>query len=296
MKEVCDTIIIGKDIAYTMKDNNNKKQNEAGAFGKGLPFFMTFILSLAAVLVSATQIWIAYENNKNELQLNKIKSARTIISKAGMQLGAKNNNEIDLHTRLVAIASLKLLSTIKPPLEYYEAAADLLEIYIRLNLATRKTMKGEEKIGVKFNLDRECWRAEDIDAAIIALQKIRTASKGKVQVKLKFLDFSFIDLDHRSLEGFDLSFSKFRNAAMGKNLRHTIFDFADLYNVALWNTDMSNASFHKTKLTRARFVNVNLTGTNIEEAKTKDTGIFVVSGLKPEQSDLFSNYKKLKAN
>lgn len=274
-------------------DNNTKKLD---TFGKGLPFFMTFILSLAAVLVSATQIWIAYENNRKEFQLNKIESARAIISKAGLQLGAKKNNEIDLHTRLVAIASLKLLSTIKPPLEYYEAAVDLLEIYIRLNLATRKTMKGEEKIGVKFNLDRECWRAEDIDAAIVALQEIRTASKGKVQVKLKFLDFSFIDLDHRSLEGFDLSFSKFRNAAMGKNLRHTIFDFADLYYVALWNTDMSYASFHKTKLTKARFVNVNLTGTNIEEAKTKDTERFTVSGLRPEQSDLFSNYIEFNAD
>lgn len=259
-----------------------------GFLEKHLAVLVTAIASFAAVLVSATQIWVAHTNNEKEFQLSKIQTARAIILQAGLQLGARKNDEIDLDTRLAGIASLRLLTTEKPPIEYYEAAVDLLETYVRLNLSTRKV----DSLGVELN--RGNTRPVDIIAAIVALQKIQKATDKKIRVKLIGQDFSRMNLGHVNLEGFDLSYSNFQHAMLGPNLRHTNLNFADLSYAAIWNADMSYASFHKAILKQTKLQNVKLTGTNIEQAAKKNTAIFTVSGLTQNQSSLFSNYKEYK--
>lgn len=257
-----------------------------GFFEKHIAVIITAIASFAAVVVTATQIWVTHVSSEKEFQLRKIQTAK-IITEAGLQLGAKKDKEIDLDTRLAGITTLRLLASLKAPIEYSEASKVLLETYVRLNLIARKN----DSFGVEK--DRGITRPLDIVAAIDALQHIRKATGGNISVNLSRLDFTRMDLSYVDLEGFNLSFSKFNYARLGPKLSHTNFDFANLSYAAIWNADMSFASFHKTILLKSRLLNVDLAGTNIEEACNKNTTIFTVSGLTQKQSSLFQNYKEL---
>ncbi len=86
------------------------------------------------------------------------------------------------------------------------------------------------------------------------------------------------------MEGFYLAYSTFQYAFLGPKLKDAIFNFADLSHAAIWSADMTNASFIKAILRVTKFANVQLGGSNIEQAADRSVEVFHdVKGLTKEQ-------------
>lgn len=185
-----------------------------------------------------------------------------ILSRANTRLAANKAGDFDLDARLAGISDLRVLATRNVDLRIWQIAVDVLTNYIRTNLPDRKRFAPE--LGIEE--DRGMYRAEDIHQALQALQELRQASKGELQIKLSGIDFDRVTLAYADLSGFDLSYSTFRRGALGPNLRDVNFSFATFENTAIWNADLSDSNFHKAQMAGIKLMNPELANTNIEEA------------------------------
>jgi Pentapeptide repeats (8 copies) len=211
-----------------------------------------------------------------------------VVAEAIKGLGATKGEDLDLQTRLAAIATLRLEALNNPPHDYFPQAVDLLVTYVRTNIGDRK----RPGPGIKRDKQIPTYLAEDIIAAMKALQVIRTASGGTVEVKLTSIDFDNVSLapsDGLDLSYFDFSHSSFKNAFLSNCKCHkTNFSFGEFYNTATWNADFSGVNFHKANLWGAKFANVTFEGSNIEEARDHRIGYFAdIRGLTSYQRSLF---------
>jgi uncharacterized protein YjbI with pentapeptide repeats len=174
-----------------------------------------------------------------------------------------------------------------PPGVYFDMAASLLAEYVRFNIDDRK------RLGPGIREDRGMYIPSDIIQALIALQELRKANDGKLIIRLWGLNFDRINLAYVDLEAFDMSFSIFRNAALGPKLRGVRFQFAVFDNTAIWNADLSGANFHKAAMKNAKFMTPELTNTNIQEAFGLEEMLLFCKpiGLSSEQQHLISHEK-----
>ena len=120
------------------------------------------------------------------------------------------------------------------------------------------------------------------------MQEIRDASTADVKVNLDQVDLRNYNLAYLDLEGFSFVRANLEGAMLsGANLQHADFTQANLTGIANWNGDMSGARFDQAILHQAKFVNVTLTDSTIENAGDKRVQEFKVNGLSPEQAKQF---------
>lgn len=205
-----------------------------------------------------------------------------LVGDAIKNLESKNS----IVTRLAGIRDLEVIGINETSSQTQRLIMDELEQYIRRNIANSKR-KAE---GIKEYLGT--FRADDIVAALEALQAIRGASGEMQDVDLRDINFDRVNLSYLNLSGFDFSHSTFRNSFLsGSNMKNANFDHANLSGSVFWSSvvsDMTNASFHQANLYQVKFANVNLTGSNIEESIDKRLKTCEkVRGLTGAQRQLF---------
>lgn len=253
-------------------------------FGISLPIAISF----AAVVVSAAQVWVAHEQDRQELERGILSRNTDLLSGAVVQLGATRDGEIDLGTRLSGITALTLLTYEDLPTPYFQQAAEVLTAYVRNNIESRK------KPGFGTNEERRetvegtviTYKPTDIVAALKALQAIRHATNGKVPITLNAIDFSRIRLVDLDLSGFDFTHCRFKGAFLtrssfrGATMTHAVFE-----DVRSWNADFEGANLARARFVDALFVNPNFANSNFHLANELRFRQFDgARGLSPEQT------------
>jgi uncharacterized protein YjbI with pentapeptide repeats len=148
-----------------------------------------------------------------------------------------------------------------------------------------------KRSGPGIKKDRGTFLAEDIIAALKALQILRETSKAPIRILLTGIDFDNINLappGGLDLSYFDFSYSTFNHSFLsGCKCRYTNFSFATFHSAAIWNADFAHANFKKANLSGAKFANVNFQGSNIEEASNLNVQVFAEpKGLTEHQRSL----------
>lgn len=227
------------------------------------------------------------EQTDTPADTNVVADSTVLISKAIRDLEATRNNSYDLTTRLSAIRSLQMIGKSTPDTEIKKMIKNELQRYIKSNLAQRKSK------GMGIQEDRGTFRADDIVASIEALQTIRRSSGNRIKIDLSNLNFDRVNLVNLDLEGVYFAYSTFRHAFLsGSNMKDGTFNFADLSHAAIWNANMTNAKFYKAILRGTKFANVQLSGSNIEEAKDKNVALFGAKGLRKDQIAQFPRFDR----
>ena len=243
------------------------------------------IFAIIAAIIGSGYFSPAKQPNNNVTRTPPASNYHDSISKAIRELGATKNNSYDLGTRLAAIRSLQTIGITAPETDIKKIIASELQRYIRSNIIHRK-FRGE---GIQE--DRGTFRADDIVASIEALQAIRRSSGNIIKIDLSNINFDHVNLVKFDLEGFYFAFSTFQYAFLSSSkMKEADFSLADLSYAAIWNADMSNANFHKVALRGTKFANVQLSGSNIEEARDKNVALFGVKGLRKDQIAQFPRF------
>lgn len=201
------------------------------------------------------------------------------ISQAETQLASSN-----LATRLSGIHMLQTIGSGNSDIARsdQQMIIDILQRFIKQNINDRKTA------GAGILEDRGTFRADDITDSFKALQAVRRASGATLAIDLNNTNFDHVNLTELDLEGFNFSHSSFQYAFLsGSSMVGANFNFADLSHSAIWNADMSRATFQEAILFDTRFANVDLLGSNIEQAADRNVSLFGVDGLTQAQYDLF---------
>jgi uncharacterized protein YjbI with pentapeptide repeats len=207
------------------------------------------------------------------------------IDKALRDLGSTKGNTYDLRSRMAALRTLQTIGIETSEIDIKRMIMNELQTYIKANVRDRKTS------GEGIEEDRGTFRADDIVAAIEALQAIRRASGGRLDVDLTNINFDRVNLVKLDLESFNFAFSSFQHAFLsGSNMKNALFNFANLSYAAIWNADMSGANFHKAILRGTKFANVQLAGSNIEQAADRQVALFGARGLTKDQIARFPRY------
>ncbi len=244
------------------------------------------IFAIIAAVISSDYFFPPKQpKSGNETRTPPASSYHNSISKAIKELGATNGNSYDLGARLSAIRSLQTIGITAPETDIKKMITSEIQRYIRSNIMDRKS-KGE---GIQE--DRGTYRADDIVASLEALQAIRRSSGNMIKIDLSRINFDRVNLVKFDLEGFYFAFSRFQYAFLsGSKMKGADFSLGDLSYAAIWNADMSNANFHKVSLQGTKFANVQLGGSNIEQAKDKNVALFGVKGLRKDQIAQFPRF------
>ncbi len=223
------------------------------------------------------------------IPIEKPLHARTAPSNTGISQYSQALNNLrskELEIRRPAIQELRMIGTQSSDIEMKKAVKQDLERFVRKNIMNRKA-KGEGILE-----DRGTYKAEDIVTALRALQAVKRSSGGRLEVDMTNINFDRVSFGKIDVEGFDFTHSSFQYAFLPKIMKNAIFDHADLSFAAIWNSDMSNASFHKTILNGTKFANVELRRSNIEQAADKRVALFGAKGLTKDQLDKFPRHDR----
>ena len=218
------------------------------------------------------------------------RSDTEIISIATQKLYRRLDGKPDIAERMLALRVLKSRAeeTPSPTVTYLEQVVEVLTNYIRYNIDERRGP------GPEVYEDRGTFRPEDIVLALKVLQIAREKAKGiysqSIKVDLHDIDFRNINLTGLNLREFDFSYSDFEHAFLsGCICQRAVFRFAQFRAAAIWNANFENVDFHKADLAGSKRANVDLAGSNVEEALNHDKiALFAKpKGLTPSQAVLF---------